>query len=197
MRIGIDFDGTLADTGWAKQQYISETWGIHLEPWETMRTPAFEVLGEERYHEMVLAAHTTELVLRMPEIPGAIAAVARLAEQHDLFVITARRDEEIELARQWLADHRVPITQVIHTRWESKRASWETHGIDVHIDDLPSVLLDHPEAMTPVLLHSRYNEPLDHCERTVVVPDWPGFEELVRGLATVSEGARAADHMLR
>ena len=188
MRIGLDFDGTIMDIALAKQRYIRETWGIELSIADTGRPGALPVLGEERYLEMVAATHRTEAMLDTPPIPGALEVTPRLLDAHDVVIITARLDEEIELACEWLRRHDLGDIPVVHTAWETKRAAWETHRTEVHLDDTPLVLTHHTDDMVPALLHTPYNANLERCEKTRWIADWLAFERLVTSL----EDARAA-----
>ncbi len=186
MRIGLDFDGTLMDVALAKQQYVKATWGIDLTIAETGRAGALPVLGEERYLEMVLATHRTEAMLETPPIPGALQVTERLVRAHEVVVITARLDEEIELAREWLRRHGLGGVEVVHTRSEAKRTAWDRFGTEVHLDDTPRVLLHHPDAMVPALLETPYNAAIERCAVTQSVEDWLAFERLVGVLSSES-----------
>lgn len=189
MRIGLDFDGTLMDIALAKQRYIKATWDIDLSIADTARPGALPVLGEERYLQMVVATHRTESMLDTSPVPGALDVTRRLLASHDVVIVTARLDEEVELAREWLRRHDLGGIEVVHTAWETKRGAWQRLRTEVHLDDAPLVLMDHPEAMVPALLHTPYNAALERCAMTRPVEDWPAFERLVGALA--SEGARA------
>jgi len=189
VRIGLDFDGTLMDVALAKQQHIKQTWDIDLTIAETGRAGALPVLGEERYLEMVVATHRGELMLETPPIPGALEVTERLMVSHEVVVITARLDEEIELAREWLRRHGLGGVEVVHTAWQTKRAAWDRFGTEIHLDDTPMVLTHHPDEMVPALLETPYNAAIERCAVTRSVEDWLAFERLVGVLA--SEGAGA------
>lgn len=184
MRVGLDFDGTIMDIALAKQRYVRDTWGIGLSIADTGRAGALPVLGEERYLEMVVATHRTEAMLDTPPIPGALEVAARLHAAHEVVIVTARLDEEIELAREWLGRRGLGDLPVVHTGWETKRAAWERHRTEVHLDDTPLVLTHHPDTMIPALLHTPYNATLERCRLTCPVEDWLAFEHLVTTLET-------------
>jgi len=188
MRIGLDFDGTIMDVALAKQRYMRETWGVEVSIADTARAGVLPILGEERYLQMVTAVHRTEAMLDTPPIPGALEVTPRLRDAHDVVVITARLDEEVELAREWLRMRGLGDVPVVHTAWETKRAAWEPHRTEVHLDDTPLVLTHHPDEMVPALLHTPYNATLERCAKTEAVEDWLAFEQLVTRL----EDARAA-----
>ena len=187
MRVGLDFDGTLMDIALSKQRYIKATWDIDLSIADTARAGALPVLGEERYLQMVVAVHRTEAMLDTPPIPGALDVTGRLLASHHVVIVTARLDEEVELAREWLRRHDLGAVEVVHTAWETKRGAWERLGTEVHLDDAPLVLMDHPEGMVPALLHTPYNATQERCPLTRRMEDWLAFERLVGTLA--SEGA--------
>ena len=60
MRLGIDFDGTIADTTDAKIRYALERFGETVTPIETYSEDGMRRLGEERFREMVEASHATD-----------------------------------------------------------------------------------------------------------------------------------------
>ena len=133
MRIGIDFDGVLADVVQAKIVFARERFGVTLEPHETWRADAIERIGFERYNGMLRDLFGTARTLDIAPIAGALEVSGRLAEQHELIVLTARTDEERGPAEAWIRQHEVPISRFIHTSREPKPPVCAALGIDVAI----------------------------------------------------------------
>ncbi|MEZ4502270.1 MAG: hypothetical protein R3C39_06570 [Dehalococcoidia bacterium] len=195
MRLGIDFDGTVADTTEAKVRYALERFGERVTGLETTGPHGAERLGHERYLEMVEAVHRTEWTLSIAPMPGAIEALHALAEHHELFIVTARTHEEIGWAREWLRPHGVPFRGVVHTNREPKDAACDTLGIDVMLDDSLYVLRQLEGVGAHLaLMDAEYNRAGDYPVRTRRVIDWSAFIDLV---ATTERDASAVSRPRR
>lgn len=106
MRIGVDIDGVLAD-------YHSEYIAFHNQKYGTKFTPAdirhnhfiqaFGKTDEEAYHLMKEFNHTH--LETLPILEGAKRAIFKLAETHDLYVITARHPSLKGKTDAWLTTH--------------------------------------------------------------------------------------------
>src|SRR5262245_15835765 len=113
MKIGLDFDGTIADTTTTKIQYALETFGEAISAVETFGAGRSR-LGENRHREMVRASYRG-WTARTEPMPGALEAIERLAHEHELYVITARVEDEIDHARAWLSERSVAVIEVLNT----------------------------------------------------------------------------------
>jgi uncharacterized HAD superfamily protein len=185
MRIGLDFDGTIADITWAKVRYAREAFGVDLAPEQTARPSAEPVLGRERYDDLVRVVHGSDLSLEMPPMPGALEVIDRLTVDHELIVVTARLDDEALLARQWLQAHEVPVSDLVHTARGSKADACRALDIRVHLDDLPRVFADIDHARTlPALIDTPYNRTQSRLAHVRVVEHWLAFEALVGEIAS-------------
>jgi uncharacterized HAD superfamily protein len=184
MRLGIDFDGTIADTTDAKIRYALERFGETVTATETYSEEGMRRLGEERFREMVEASHGTEWTLTMQPMPGAVEALHDLGTEHELFVVTARNDDEIGWAREWLEPHGLPFIDVVHTSRESKAIACDALAIDLMLDDSPYVLRQLEESRLQLaLIDAEYNRAGELPERTHRVEGWTGFADLVGGVS--------------
>lgn len=182
MRIGLDFDGTIADTTGAKIRYAREVFGLELNALETWRAVGEPRLGAERFREMVVAAHHEHTEFTEP-MPGVLEVIERLAVDHQLFIVTARTDAEVEWARRWVTARALPVQAVEHTNRASKLEASRRLGLDVLLDDSPPVLLDIAEAgIGAALIETEYNRALPRHLAIELVQHWPHFEELCRRL---------------
>lgn len=182
MRIGLDFDGTIADTTGAKIRYAREVLGLEVTPLETWRAAGEPRLGAERFREMVVAAHHQYTESTEP-MPGVLEVIERLAVDHELFIVTARTDAEVEWARRWVVDRALPVQSLEHTNRASKLEVSRRLALDVLLDDSPPVLLDIAEAgIGAVLIETEYNRALPRHLAIELVRHWPHFEELCRRL---------------
>lgn len=188
MRIGIDFDDTLCDFGAMLQSEARVRWDADLSALRAASTTPLDQFGEE-WTKLILELLETELCLRMPVKPGALEITRRLAERHELVILTARHDHELELAQQWVRANAIPITEFHATSRGPKDMAARNLGLRVHLDDTARVFdtfVDHPTAS--VLLagtaFDRDERPGAHVR---TVEHWRAFEELVW---TLEDGAQ-------
>lgn len=192
MRIGLDFDGTIADTTTAKIRFARETFGVELSALETWGQVGRERIGDERFMEMVRAAHE-ELTLAAPPMPGATEAIARLARDHELYVVTARNDVEVPWAERWVAAHAPAIREIVHTSRAPKLDACRALGVELLLDDIPAVLHDIAEAgLDAALIEAEYNRDAPRHERVRAVPHWREFVALCARQAAASTRPRSA-----
>jgi len=178
MRIGLDFDGTIIDTTAAKMRFAREAFGVELTALETWGAIGRERIGEERFVEMVRAAHE-ELTLTTPPMPGAAEAIRRLARDHQLFVVTARNDVEVRWAERWIATHAPAISAVVHTSRAPKLDACRELGVELMLDDIPGVLHEIAEAgVGAALIEAEYNRDTPRHARVRAVPHWRDFVAL-------------------
>ena len=183
MRIGIDFDGTIADTTATKIRYALEVFGESITPVETFGLAGRGRLGDQRYVEMVQAAHQG-WTHQAPPMPGALEAMRRLAVAHDLYVVTARNEDEVGPARQWLREFAVPAVEIVHTAGASKVDACRDLDVALMLDDLPTVLGELVGAgIEGALLETPYNRDLERHERLYLVPSWDHFVALAERLS--------------
>ncbi len=191
MRIGLDFDGTIADASGGKMRYAAERWGVTLTRAQTMRPGAIPLLGRERYEQMIGDLFGSALTEEMEPMPGALDALRRLGAEHDLYVVTARLDHEVAFATQWLETHGVGIRELRNSARGRKAAPCAALQLAVMLEDSPAELAALPVAApAAVLLATPYNAEDARADHWHEVPDWAAFETLCRRLA--SDGGRPA-----
>ncbi len=179
MRIGLDFDGTIADASGAKMRYASERYGVALTRAQTMRPGAVPLIGRERYDTMIANVFGTSITMEMEPMPGAVEALRRLARAHDLFVVTARLDHEVPLATRWLDRHAIPIRELRNTGRGRKAEPCVALRLDVMLEDSPAELVALPAGgPAPALLETPYNADEARADHWHRVPDWAAFETL-------------------
>lgn len=192
MRIGLDFDGTIADASGAKMRYAQERWGVTLTRAQTMRPGAIPLIGRKRYETMIADVFGTSITTEMEPMPGAVETLHRLAADHDLFVVTARLDHELDFARRWLDRHAIPVREMRNTGRGQKAEPCIALRLAVMFEDSPAELAAVPShGPAPALLETPYNadeERADHWHR---VADWPAFEMLCSRLAGGEAGVAA------
>lgn len=183
MRIGIDFDDTLCDFGGMLYSEALRRWEVDLAALKETGARPEDRLGED-WSRLILELLETDLGLQMPVKPGALEVTARLAERHELVLLTARHDHETAFARQWIQAHGLPIQDFHFTSRGPKHQVARTLGLRVHLDDTARVFdtfLDHPTTGALLLgsVFDRGDQPGAHVRS---VEHWHAFEDLVRTL---------------
>lgn len=186
MRIGIDFDDTLCDFSAMLHSESSRRWECDLAELRKAGIRPEERLGED-WSKLIIELLETDLGLQMLVKPGADEVTRRLAEQHDLVLLTARHDHEMTFARRWIEANNLPISEFRWTSRGPKDAAARELGLRVHIDDTARVFdtfIDHPTASALLVgsIFDRGDQPGAHVRS---VEHWLAFEELVR---TLEEG---------
>ena len=138
MKIGIDFDGTVADTSTAKSSYIESHFGLDVPPCRCNRTECVPLIGEAAYEEMGRVMYSRERTLQIPPVPGSVPAIRELAERASLFVVTARASSQRSIVEDWL--HRNELDDCFKDIFgaepgRDKVSTCELHSIDILIDD--------------------------------------------------------------
>ena len=108
MNIYIDFDDCLCETAQHFSILVRDLFGKNV-PYENIRYFNLQrsfSLTDEQYEEMMIKAHTREVLLKYEETPGAVKTVNNwIDEGHDVSVITGRPCSAYEASREWLDRH--------------------------------------------------------------------------------------------
>ncbi|MEX2230336.1 MAG: hypothetical protein WEB13_11940 [Dehalococcoidia bacterium] len=175
MRIGLDFDGTIASWAGAMDRWLREAMGRPLDPDRHI----VEQVTREQLQAMVGAILGTALTLEMTPEEGALDAMTRLARDHELLVITARHDHEAAFAAQWLERHGAPVGAVVSTGRALKADTCRELAIGVLLDDTADHLLAlDATATVPVLFRTRFGNRAAQPPFIHVVEHWQAFEAL-------------------
>lgn len=116
-------------------------------------------LTAAQFGRLVEDTHRTAYALEMAPIDGAIEALHDIGRDHDLFIVTARRDAAFENARRWATQFGLSplIREFRSAAGTTKAAICETHSLDVLVDDSPQHLDGLPASVLPILWHAEYN----------------------------------------
>lgn len=133
LRIGIDFDGTLADSIGAAARYLEDLHGIVLESHERSWPPGLRRIGRERFDSMIV---DDEFFDRLEFVSGAESVMRELVETADVFLVTARTERETEPVSRWLEARNLQLSGIASTSYYPKTAACRGLRIDVHFDDM-------------------------------------------------------------
>ena len=106
MKIGLDFDGVIADCGRLKSEAALQLYGVKI-PQEDFKKELIlsrELLTLEQYRELQKQIYgTRELGLKMAPVPEVFKYLNPIAQQHEVQIITSRGEAEALIAQEWLA----------------------------------------------------------------------------------------------
>lgn len=187
--IGVDYDGTIADTNAIKAAWIRENLGIEVPPWRTDRTLCVPIIGLEAYERMSKIVYSPELSAQAKEVPGASHAIKTLAARYRIYVVTARNDAQIASSRAWLEKMGIlPYISGFLSSAErapdgtrlSKAALCAKYGIRILVDDDERHLRDvHVPGLQRILLKSGCDEALEPEPGIELATSWRQVLELL------------------
>ena len=108
MRIYVDFDDCLCETGRAFSRLAAELFGRDV-PYEQMRF--FELdrsfdLDDGQFERLMIRGHEPEMLLSFEETPGASVVINEWIDcGHEVSIITGRPFSAYESSRKWLDAH--------------------------------------------------------------------------------------------
>lgn len=141
-KIAFDFDGVIADTTKKKQEWLKKQ---NIELVNTDKTSFYKELQktmkkkrvDELYREMGIHIFTQETLLETNAIEGAINAIKKIAQQYDIYIITARTQPLILHVKKWLEKNNIKqdIREVLSSSWEEKQDICYKNDIHFLCDD--------------------------------------------------------------
>jgi hypothetical protein len=190
MIIGIDYDGTIANTSEVKAHWIRERLGMVVPPWKTDRTSCVPLIGLDNYERMSLYVYDREGSLRAREVVGSRNAIEDLAKYSKIFIVTARQLPQIRWCKQWLRAKGldVSIDAYLSTTEKGPDGSGLTkpqlcrdHGIEVLIDDDERHLEGaEGDDLIRILLKSGSTEPMVVPEGVKLARSWQEVLRILR-----------------
>ncbi len=177
LRLGIDLDGVVANfnAGWMAR--YNREFGAALDPalvtkWDGLaELTHFDHMGA--FWHWARGGDGPSIFRDLPLVDGAAEALATLAVDHDIVIITAKPRWAIHDTYAWLADNEIPTREVHIT---SKK--WRV-PCDVYVEDspfqLPNIVENRPQA-TVFRFVRPWNEPVPGARD---VTSWPQITRLV------------------
>ncbi len=177
LRIGVDFDGTIADSSPQKIAFAIEMFRMELRPEDCGRPQGVAVLGADRYDTMIRSIYGTDLTLQMEPMAGAVEVLKRMCHKHEVTVLTARYDNELTFVRQWLALWNLDNIPAVNVNERSKVEMAQKLRLDIFLDDTVGVARQLAvEGRHVYLLNRPYTVHADVSEPVQVVDSWYDFE---------------------
>ena len=197
MNIYVDFDDCLCETALHFSGLVKEMFDKDV-PYENIQffnlQKSFS-LTEEQYQEMMIKAHTPEVLLTYKETPGASETINKwLEEGHDVSIITGRPYSAYEASRQWLDEHNLERVKLYcldkygrdsfikDSEFSLKLEDYYKMHFDYAVEDSPLAFkfFDHLPELKVLVFDRPWNRetsfPNENFRRCV---DWKTIESLV------------------
>jgi 5'(3')-deoxyribonucleotidase len=175
LRLGIDLDGVVADfnAGWIERyntQFGSALLPEHVDIWDAPTLMTHFTDMREFWSWARTAGGGASIFRVLQPYHGAIEALERLAERDRVVIITTKPRFAVHDTFEWLAEHRVPTTEV-HIVDDKSEVT-----CDVYLDDadhnIESLVAAHPSSLV-----CRFVRPWGTSHAGAVdVSDWEHFE---------------------
>lgn len=182
LRLGIDLDGVVADfnAGWIARYNAEFATSVTVEDVAFWNAPValthFRSMSEF-WSWAATAGNGCSIFRVLDPFPGAVEALRRLARSHAVVIITTKPSFAVHDTYEWIAEHRLPTTEVHIVDDKS------VVDCDVYLDDADHAIEGlrnaHPSALV-----CRYVRPWNGGHPGVVdVRGWEEFERLVNDRA--------------
>ena len=192
MRIGIDFDETLADSIQMIIKLHNKQYGTNYKKEEVVKYKVEEIWDgtKEEWMAKLDDFFSAKNVKNLDPVAGAIPAIDALKKAgHELYIITARGEGDVEATELWLKKHFPETFKGIHyahvrsedpAKKRKKADICKELGVKLMIDDHMSVAKNCSEEGIRVLL---IDEPWNQGELPEHVERVFSWEEIVKKLS--------------
>ena len=181
MKIGLDFDGVIADTSKLKQRIAKEMFGVDA-PTNILKEKTIVEAGlmtQAEYRTLMNKVCGDRGVgFKMVPVSNSINYIKELLDVgHEVRVVTARQANEFEVAKEWLESQEVSgITYASSGYGKSKLE--HTKDLDVFVEDDYSKLLDLKATVPHLFLMTwDYNEVVEVEDGITRVYSWHELNE--------------------
>jgi hypothetical protein len=135
MKIGLDFDGVIANSHPLKAVVAKEKFGVDI-PIEQFRKKVVvgtRLLTAEQYREVGIMAMNGSYPI--PPVPDALLYLPLLLrDKHSVSIVTSRTEEMLESAKRWFAEYKLPGLPFLGTGYGLPKTK-ACEGLDIYVDD--------------------------------------------------------------
>lgn len=137
LKIGIDFDGVIADSTELKIEYAKNHYNLDLQPEQCTKHKAVASgMTTEQYEKMVSEIYSSNISQEAKPVKHAKGAIEDLIQEGcQVYIITSRNDKELEQAKKWLQKNHFPQIEIINTSNQPKDSIAKKLGLNLLIDD--------------------------------------------------------------
>ncbi len=183
LKIAVDIDGVLADQVGAALKVIENEYG-HKYCKNDINRAHWTFEGRELWSEIGRLLADPEYTLGLPLIEGSQRGIKQLTG-HEVFVVTARRQNAEEATKQWLNVHFPCLKDYYRARTGTK------HKIpsDILVDDLDLNIVEfvksHPERRGILFMHPWSINGTDIADYSAQVYYCPEWESVIRAIKDI------------
>lgn len=182
MKIGLDFDGPVADHREVKRAIAKSAYGLEP-PYPKGTVIRGDLLTWEEYLAIQKSVYPTrEENLRMKAVDGALEHIRLLKDDgHEISVITSRTGEELDIAMEW-ADRKGASLHFIGVPHGTSKAE-VARGLNCFVEDDLFKLVPLVGIVPHLFLFTlEYNE---HSETDGIATKVPHWEALYRHITAI------------
>lgn len=139
MKIGLDFDGVIANCGQLKSDGAKKLYGVEIPPEKFHKEI---VVGEnyltldqyQKLQKIIYGTRAREIGLLMEPVAGVLSFLPRLiVDGHSVMVVTSRGEAELDIASEWSFSQGLRLDFIGVGRKENKARF--VGGLDFYVDD--------------------------------------------------------------
>lgn len=183
MKIGIDIDGVITDFVSEFNKSVKNRYGVNMSEQNIREHDLYKILGipAKELQDIVMEVFPKDLD---PQ-PHAIESIKELSKNHEIYIITAREPETLDLSEKWLKNHEVPYKRLAFMKEGDKHKFIQEDDLDIVIDDnlkeitnwigiVPHIIvLDHP-----------WNQSLNVKNYFYIAKDWKEIMSIIKKIET-------------
>lgn len=136
VNIGLDFDGVITDPINLKIKLARELLGLELTPENATKE---KILGNgvdvDKYNQIFRGVISSNRRYELDLTPNAKDVIDRLYENHKIYIITSRHNDQIPYVKDWLEHKGIKYHLLINTSDQSKNQACIENKIKVYLDD--------------------------------------------------------------
>lgn len=187
MRIGLDFDGVIADCGKLKREGAQRLFNIDI-PEEKFKKEIVireKLLNDEQYRILQKEIYgNPEVGLCAELVPNTHKYIEKLLKEgHELSIITSRAGASLEVAKQWLNYQKILLPIIGVGQGKTKEEACKKLQIEIFVDDDIDKLEEITSCVPNLFLFSwGYNEKDNEKPVAKRVYSWEHLYETITGL---------------
>jgi uncharacterized HAD superfamily protein len=180
-RFGIDIDGTVTSPS-SMVPFINEAFGLNITLDDIKQydlNPLVNV-SEEEFAKWFIENEPI-IYSKSPLAPGALSILTKWKEDHELFFISARGRNLLDVTKQWFLQNGLSFDHIELIGTHHKIEAAKRHCVDVFFEDKhDNAVMIHEECKIPVILfNTPYNQ--DPIPQGVIrVNDWHEADEWIQ-----------------
>lgn len=171
-------DGVVVDTINFVAKELSEYFKREVKPDEVAHN-----LGRIEKINDVFEARGEHLLCSLNPMDYAVDAINKIAQEHDVFIISARFQMHYDITLEWLKKHGIYVKEVLFTEGKSKTQICKKKNIDIFVEDSVTNAIELANMGIKVILYSNeYNACLVRKD-ILRCHTWTSIEETISKIA--------------